>query len=576
MSTRLKRGVAVFSAAALGLALAACGSGDSNDGNGPGEAKAGGTLTYLQAFPFESTDPMRIYYGVQLANYRRTLYRGLVGFPMSSDPEVANEPVADLATDAGTPTDGGATWAFTLKDGITWEDGSDITCKDFQYGASRVFANDVIIGGPNYTLSYIDVKDYPGPYTATNAQQAAFDKAVSCDGKTITYHFNKPWADFPLAAAALMMVDPYKKSFDQGDRSKWKVLSNGPYKLQGGTWDKNKGATLVRNTEYDPNTDDPDVLRKALPDQINWEINPSDTAGELFVDRMIKDSGPDQNAITNSRVSPPQMPQITGPVKDRYENVLSPFNSYLVPNAKTVTNLKVRQALAAALPLNDYVKALGGKTIATPAETIVNPGVTGAEENPAFSNDDDNNGDIEGAQKLLKESGEKLPYPIKLSYPATPTSNKAMAIIKQGWDDAGFKVELDGLSDTYYDVASTPDKDSDVLWAGWGADWPSIMTILPPLFDSRPNISKSTCGNDYGCYKSDEFNALADKAANASSTDEQIDFMQQADLVLGEQVAYIPLEITKFNWVYGSKIAGFATTPSSSGYPEIGLIGVSD
>ena len=64
-----------------------------------------------------------------------------------------------------------------------------------------MFANDLITGGPNYILSYLDVKDYPGPYKATDAQQAEFDKAIECDGKTITYHFNKPWADFPLAVA---------------------------------------------------------------------------------------------------------------------------------------------------------------------------------------------------------------------------------------------------------------------------------------------------------------------------------------------------------------------------------------
>ena len=42
---------------------------------------------------------------------------------------------------------------------------------------------------------------YKGPYTKVG--QALDDKAVTCEGKTITYHFNKPWADFPYAAGAL-------------------------------------------------------------------------------------------------------------------------------------------------------------------------------------------------------------------------------------------------------------------------------------------------------------------------------------------------------------------------------------
>ncbi len=574
MVSKLRRTVAASAAAVLGLSLAACGGSNNEDpSDGPAASgEKGGTLTVLQHFPYESVDPQRIYYGVELAHFRRLLYRGLVAFPMSEDNEVGTTPVADLATDTGTSSEGGAVWSFTLKDGVKWEDGSDITCEDVQYGTSRVFANDVIIGGPNYTLSYIDVKDYPGPYKATPAQQAAFEDAVSCDGKTITFRFNKPWADFPQAIASLMMADPYKKEFDEGAKSTWKVLSNGPYKVEGGVWDKNKGATLVRNENYDAATDDPEQLRLALPDTVEVQIDPSDTAGDLFNDRLIADAKADQTAITLARVTPAQFPQITGPVEERYVNTLSPYNSYLSPNFKRLDDVNVRRALAAALDLEGYVKALGGDKAAAVSDTIVNPGVAGAQPNPAFGGSDA--GDVEAAKALLAEAGVKTPFPIKLGYTASPTADKAMAIVKESWDAAGFDVTLEPLSDTYYDVISRPDDDYDVTWGGWGADWPSMMTVLPPLFDSRPNFSATTCGQDYGCYQSDEFEALVDKAANSATVEEQIGHLQEADAVLGEDVAYIPLEITKFNWLHGSKVTGFTTTPASSSYPEIGLIGV--
>jgi peptide/nickel transport system substrate-binding protein len=581
MGMRRKSTAVASAASLLGVTLlAACGGGGGNEGDEPqgtsGEASQGGTLKVLQHFPFEASDPQRIYYGVQLAWYRRLIYRGLLAFPMSEDPETATTPVPDLATDTGTSSKGGAVWSFTLKDGVKWEDGSDITCEDVQYGTSRVFANDLIIGGPNYTLSYIDVKDYPGPYKATPEQQAAFDKAVSCDGKTITFHFNKPWADFPQAVAGMMMTDPYKKSFDEGEKSKWKVLSNGPYKVEGGKWEKNKGATLVRNENYDPATDDPEQLRLALPESIDYQIDPSETAGELFNDRLIQDAPDVQNAITTARVAPTQFPQITGPVEQRYLNVLSPYNSYLLPNfnREAMKDVKVRRALAMSVDLNGYVKALGGDVAAEPGETIVNPGVSGATQNPAFAEDNNNDGDPEGARALLEEAGVTLPLPIKLAYQSSPTQDKAMAVIKEGWDAAGFDVKLEGQGDTYYDVISRPDDEFDVTWAGWGADWPSMMTVLPPLFDSRPNFSPTTCGQDYGCYQSDKFEALVDEAANAPDIDAQVKKLVEADAVLGEDVAYMPLEITKFNWLYGSKVQGFTATPASSSYPEIGAVGV--
>lgn len=584
MGMKLRRTVAAGAASVLGLGLLAACGGDGGDdgGNGtPGssaEATAGGTLKVLQHFPYEASDPQRIYYGVQLAWYRRLIYRGLLAFPMSEDATEATTPVPDLATDTGTSSEGGKVWEFTLKDGVKWEDGSDITCEDVQYGTSRVFANDLITGGPNYTLSYIDVEDYPGPYKASPEQQAAFEEAVSCDGKTITFTFNKPWADFPQAVAGMMMTDPYKESFDEGAKSQWKVLSNGPYKVEGGKWDKNKGATLVRNESYDPATDDPETLRLALPDQIDYQIDPSDTAGELFNDRLIQDAGDVQNAITTARVAPAQFPKITGPVEERYLNVESPYTQYLSPNFnnKVMQDVAVRRALAKSLDLNGYVKALGGETAAAPAESIVNPGVSGYTPNPAFADDNDNDGDPEAAKALLDEAGVKQPVAIKVGYPTSPTADKAMAVLKEGWDAAGFDVSLEPQGDTYYDVISRPDDEFDITWGGWGADWPSMMTVIPPLYDSRPNFSPTTCGQNYGCYQSDEFEALVDEAANAADLDAQVDALVEADAMLGEDVAYIPLDTSKFNWLHGSKVTGFTTTAASSSYPEIGLIGVTE
>lgn len=582
MRKKLRGAAAATAAAALGLSLAACGGGSSDDDDtsgSAGEGAKGGTLTVLQHFPYESSDPQRIYYGVELAWFRRLFYRGLLAFPMSEDPEVATTPVPDLATDTGTSSEGGKVWEFTLKDGVKWEDGSDITCEDVQYGTSRVFANDVITGGPNYTLSYIDVEDYPGPYTATPEQQAAFEEAVSCDGKTITFTFNKPWADFPQAVAGMMMTDPYKEEFDEGAKSQWKVLSNGPYKVEGGVWEKNSGATLVRNEEYDEATDVPEELRLALPDTIDYQIDPSDTAGELFNDRLIADAPADQTAITTARVAPPQFPSLSEPnVESRYVQVESPYNSYLVPNFNRPIGEEpaVREALAVALDLNSYITALGGERVGVPGETIVNPGVAGAQDNPAFANDNDNSGDPEAAAEILEAAGVETPYPLTVTYQKSPTMDTAFAAIKEAWDAAGFDVTLEGLGDTYYDVIARPDDEYDIAWAGWGADWPSMSTVLPPLFDSRPNFSKTTCGQDYGCYQSDEFESKVDEAANAEDIDTQTALLQEADEILGADYAYIPLEITTFNWLHGSKVTGFTTTPASSSYPEIGLVGVTE
>ncbi len=572
MANNRKRLLAVLATGALTMSLAACGGGDGGDDGDAGSqtASKGGTLTYLLEDPIEHTDPQRIYVGRDLSNFSRTVYRKLVTFPISNDPEVANVPVADLATDTGTSAEGGKTWSFTVKDGVTWQDGKEITCEDFKYGASRVFATDVITGGPNYLLSYLDIPvneatglpAYEGPYTGKG--QELFDKAVTCDGKTITYRFNKPWPDFPLAIASLAMMDPYREDQDKGNQSNFAIFANGPYKLDG-EWRKNSGGTLVRNENYDASTDSED-LRKALPDEIVFEIGDNP---ETIYDRLIKNTGDDQYAITGNRLPPSKITEI---VEDRYLNVESPYVDYLVPNFERLTNPKVREALAVSTNVEGWIAAGGGEKFYVPAESIVNPAVTGYEPNPAFEGD--NAGDVEKAKALLEEAGVKLPYPIKFTYPQSDTADKQAAAVKQTWDEAGFKVTLDPMGDTYYDIIQKREKDSDVMWGGWGADWPSAITVTAPLFDSRPNLTKNSAGQDYGIYKSDEFNKLVDEAQQASDLDAQTEALKKAEKVLGEDYAYIPLEIAVFNWMWGSKVGDFQTTIPSSSYPDLGAIGI--
>jgi ABC-type transport system substrate-binding protein len=156
MASYRKKALAVAAAASMSVALAACGGGsDNNSSNSSssGEASKGGTLTYYIRSALEHTDPQRTYVGRDITNWSRTVYRSLVTFPISEDAAKATTPVPDLATDIGTSSEGGKVWSFTLKDGIKWEDGSEITCEDFKYGASRAFADDVLTGGAGFYLT---------------------------------------------------------------------------------------------------------------------------------------------------------------------------------------------------------------------------------------------------------------------------------------------------------------------------------------------------------------------------------------------------------------------------------------
>jgi peptide/nickel transport system substrate-binding protein len=573
---------AILAAAALAVSLAGCGGDDGDDpGEGPntGAAEAGGTLFYVSGPRLvEHWDPQRMYIGRDLSNANRLFYRGLTTFPVTDDAEEGTTPVADLATDTGTSSDGAATWEFTLKDGVKWEDGQPVTCADLKYGLSRGFATDVITGGPNYILGYLDVpKDpatglpaYNGPYKNDNA--ADFDKAVECsaDDKTITYHFNKPWPDFPLAIASLRFADPYRKDKDKGNGSNYQIFSNGPYKLEG-TWNSGKGGTWVRNDQWDASTDE---VRTPNPDKIVFSEGDED---EVVYERLFADSGDDQYAVTDRRVPPSFYSRLSDPaIEARYTQVQSPYVDYVLPNfnSPVFKDVKVRKALAASTDKTAWINAGGGERAYVPAYSIVSPDVPGYQPNPAFKDIPDS-GDPEASKALLEEAGVKMPVAIKFTYSGgTPTSDKQAAALKAGWEKGGFKVELDPLTDTYYDIVQKPDADFDVTWGGWGADWPSIATVIPPLFDSRINLTENSNGQDYGNYDNDEINAMIDEAANAADVDEAAAKYAEIDAAMGEDVAYIPLEITVFNFLRGSKVTGYINGIATSTYPDLGSIAV--
>jgi peptide/nickel transport system substrate-binding protein len=576
-----KKPFAALAASALALSVAACGGNDNNGGGGSGgnnsaEGSKGGTAIFFNGpRNTEHWDPQRMYIGRDLNNAGRLFYRSLVAYPPSKDAKEGTTPVADLATDTGKTDDGGKTWQFTVRDDVKWQDGKPITCEDFKYGASRNFATDVIIGGPaNYLFTYLDIptgKDglpvYDGPYKGDN--QELFDKAVTCQGQTITYHMKKAWPDFPQSIASLRYLDPYRKDLDKGDASNFQIFSNGPYKLDG-NWTEGTGGTLVRNENWDESTD---PIRKALPDK--WEFREGDQ-DEAIYEQLLADSGDAQYGVTERRL-PPTFYSRIDEAKDRYTQVESPYVDYLLPNfnSPVFKDQACREALALATSRSAWIQAGGGERAFKPAYSIINPSVPGYTENAAFKAIPDE-GDVNAAKAKLAECKAPKPVTIKFTYSGgTPTSDKQASALKDAWDKAGFKTELDPLQDTYYSVIQKPDADFDVTWAGWGADWPSVGTVIPPLFDSRINITKSSNGNDYGNYKGGpEVDAAIDAAYAEPNLDAAAKKWAEVDAKLGSDVAYIPLEITIFNFLHGSKITGYSNNISTNGYADLAVIGV--
>jgi len=529
----------------------------------------------LRLGPVDSWDPQRLYAAADMAFAGRVFERTLTAWAPATQQDTLPDVAPDLATDTGTVAEGGRAWSFTLRSDAAWQDGKPVTCADVKYGISRTFATTQITGGSPYALAFLDVprnadgsSAYAGPYLKTG--QEGFDKAVTCSGQTITFKLAKPVPDFNQVVA-LPAFGPVRADKDRGSTWATEIFSNGPYMLKT-TWAPSRGATFVRNPHWKMSTD---PIRKARPAQIVYQEGvPVETA----VSRIMTNSGPDSFAVTSDSAPPMLQNTImsTPAIRARSTNPRAPLVDYLLPNFSrpTMANLTVRQALALATNREAYVTALGGDTAAEATHAMINKSLPAHQDfNPL---DVPPRGDAARARTMLQASGLALPVRIRVAYRKGTIAGKAMGALQQGWQDAGFSVVLEGLeNDSFTAIAAVQNSSRyDVMWAEGSAEWPSGSRVIPPLFDSRLNLSASSSGQDYGRFDSPAFNAKIDAVATIPNASDREKAWGDLDRELSAQVAAIALTNRKSVFVHGSGVKSYIDNQALGGTVDLATVAV--
>src|SRR5215211_5395540 len=277
----------VRSLAAVGvsaaLVLAACGGGGGGEGNqGSGNQSAqaafdaastsvvnpsdkkGGTLKLANPGDWDSLDPGETYYGYAW-NFARLYGRSLMMFKSAPGQE-GNQLVPDLAEAPGQASDNAKTWTYKLRQGVKFDDGTEVTSADVKYDVLRSTDKATFPNGPAYWEAVLDLPEgYKGPYKSKDANT---DSAIETpDDQTIIFHTKNPFATFDYLAQ-LPSTMPVPKDKDTGAKYKNSIVSSGPYKFE--DLQPGKSFNLVRNDQWDPATD---PNRKALPDRIEVAIN---------------------------------------------------------------------------------------------------------------------------------------------------------------------------------------------------------------------------------------------------------------------------------------------------------------
>ncbi|MFD3455473.1 ABC transporter substrate-binding protein [Streptomyces sp. NPDC058691] len=567
------------------LATAACGGGgDKSDGNAakaPGfnaavnkvasvSDKKGGTLKFVGTQDADSWDPQRGYYGF-MWDFSRYYTRQLISF--TPEPGTASTTLKpDLATANAKISDGGKTYTYTLKDGLKWEDGSALTSKDVKYGIERIWAQDVISGGPIYLQQVLDPKgEYKGPYKDTSADKLGLKAIETPDDKTIVFHLPTPNSDFEQMLA-MPSGSPVPAAKDTGAKYGLKPFSSGPYKFE--SYTPNKSMVLVRNTNWSASTDD---LRKALPDKITVTLT---TNADDMDKRLINgDYDLDLNA---TGVGQAARAEVLGKNKANADNPDTGFIRYAVfpTTVKPMDNIHCRKAVILAADHKSLQTARGGPQAGGAiAPNMLPLGIKGSDgAYDPYNVLKDTTGNVEEAKKELKACGQPNGFKTTIAV----RNNKPIEVataesLQESLKKVGITTELDEFDGAQTSgIIGAPktvkSKGYGIIIMGWGADFPSGQGFLQPLVDSRFILESGN--NNFAEIKDKAIDGLFDKALQQTDPNAAADVYKQINQKVSEGAYYLPFTFEKNIIWRSSRLTNVYTADAYNGRYDYASLGV--
>jgi peptide/nickel transport system substrate-binding protein len=525
---KLQSGALLAGSVAVALVLSACSGGGSSGTNGSSGSKGasgfnagitgivnpsdkkGGTLKMANNSDIDSFDPARSYYAwawnFEKSYYARTL---VTNTPKPGKDAVLLQP--DLAQAMPEISADKLTYTFKLKSGLKFEDGTPITSKDVKYGIERIFAQDVLSGGPTYLVSFLDQgQNYPGPYKDTDPNKLGLKSVTTPDDSTIVFKLQKPFGDFSYLLS-MPGAGPVPKAHDTGEKYANKPISSGPYKFQ--SIELGKKAVLVRNPNWDPSTD---PIRKALPDEIDLalQLDPNEIDSQLMDGTLDIDTGQvgvQQAAQAKILLQPDLKKNADAPVTG--------FIRYFAISTKVppFDNIHCRLAVQYAADKGALQTARGGADAGGAIATnMLPPNILGHDDNLDPFNTKSGKPQVDKAKAELQQCGKPNGFKTVIAARNKGKEPKSAEALQQALGQVGIQATLD-VSDASAYFRSTVGSPSNVhakgygiMTVGWGADFPTPYGFLQVLVDGR--AIQPSGNNNYSELNDPEINSLIDQA----------------------------------------------------------------
>jgi peptide/nickel transport system substrate-binding protein len=576
---RRLRTVALGGALAVALvATAACDTADASNEQTP--PRPGGTLHVVltQGMP-EHLDPQRLNAATD-ANISRLMTRTLTTFKAQPG-EASSEIVGDLATDTGRPSEGNRVWTFRLKDGVRWQDGSQVTCAQVKYGIERSFSKLAIFEtAQSYAKAFLKDNEtpYEGPLVGRNNGGKGLESIECVDTQTIQFRLQRPVGDFGYTVAMSVFAPVPAAENDDREGYDAKPWSTGPYMVETNT---DKELVLVRNPHWNKATDS---VRTQYAEKI---VVTNNANAAQVTNELILDQGEAKSTIMlDTDVASTFVQQVVNDPVLNERTIQDPTGAvrYFAINTKRVSDVRCRKALAYGFNKRKYRSARGGSMFGDLATGMIPPNLKAWKDFDHYGTKTNPDGQRDKALEQIsaaKAAGVDC-FPgnkITVAYRDTPQIKRyASTIVDTYARSLGIQVELKAVEAKTYWAEGISDSANpyDMMYAGWVADWANGSAVIPPLFDGRNVKPPGELGTtNFSFLQDNEINRLIDEAYAEADLDRQYLLWGELDSKLQDLAVTIPVMYDNALRLAGSNVRGGFIHPQYAA-PDLAAIGLAD
>ena len=448
-------------------------------------------------------------------------------------------------------SDDGKTYTFHLRN-AKWSNGDKVTANDFVYSWRKIIKNAgnyaYMLGSGGASVKNADALMELGA-NATDEQMATLGVTAKDDQTLVVELENK--VPYFTDLMAFPCYFPQNEKFvekcgkNYGTKPEY-TLSNGAYKMT--KWVKGNKATFTKNDKY---YDAKTVATKNLE---MYLVQDPKTAAQNF----------DNGKVDYARINSTLVDKYKG--KDTFTTFNEGYLFYLQLNFKndTVANKNVREALAYAINRKDLCENVlkdgsKGATGFIPSQLSTSPA------GKDFRDDADKyvSYDQKKAQEYLDAAKKELgtdTITIDLLYGTDESPMDTMVEYLQGSFSKlkGLKVNMVATvkKDRIYNREANGN--FQVVCTRWGPDYADPTTYL--------NLALTDNSNNYGKYANAKFDALMEQIQKESDLTKRWDLMIQAEKVMMEDMAYIPVFEKGAAALKAKNVKGLVVVPVGTPY----------